>query len=148
MRGGVANPGWRERFASVGIVLPVDAVVKLSADELLIDYIPDGKDVVLTGVMARLGSLWGHRTLGLGLATRAHMYRSWPASGYLGAAGGGGVSAGGTGGCLPLEATHRRLIKSAAAHARTSARHVAEEGCNGTAETVNALPVCFMRVWV
>lgn len=61
MRGGLANPSWRERFPSVGIVLPVDLVVTLAVDELLVNYILDGKDVVLAGIMAQLWSPWSSR---------------------------------------------------------------------------------------
>lgn len=58
MKGELANPGWREGFTSVGVVLPVDLVVTLAVDELLVNYILDGKDVVLTGIMAQLWSPW------------------------------------------------------------------------------------------
>lgn len=128
MRGGLTNPSWRERFPSVGIVLPVDLVVTLAVDELLVNYILDGKDVVLAGIMAQLWSPWSSRwcsTLGLGLATSAHTCCSCPrrALACLSATAVvftvTGAAVGGAGaGCLLLGAAHRRLLKSVAAHAR------------------------------
>lgn len=116
----LTDPGGRERFASVGIVLPVDPVVTLAVDELLVNYILDGEDVVLTGIMARLWSLRSRSTLGRGLATGAHTCCCCLLFGCLGATCIVFVvtDAAVGGGCLWLGASHRRLVKSAAAQAK------------------------------